>query len=424
MLIRSEVEIQLAVIFLTVIPLARLEEVTDVVHGESRLAKDAHDFKHWPAHLEVVLDDGNEAVGDNGDMYLDADGVLRLSPEPLDLEVLLDPLEKKLHLPPIFIKEGNVLRTEIEVVRVVDKATVQFLCVVDNPSESARVLFLVLLLCKADALVFEHVVCTVKHVFAIDNLVCRPSLLPEYEESAKCMNRIETGQVEISSVKHIAGQRFVSEPVHGVDIVNLGIGDAVEHGNLRDDVDLRVNLDTRLCAAELRPLEHGHTEVDGGRVDGVEPAVQFKLSCNSLGLGNGHHVEGKLLKDAVLSEAIGFGKHLLIHRGVTKSKMFRFLTMGSCYVCKFSKTPTAHQLTEHQYKHVVPMRQRPAFGPVVVLGDNAPEMPLWEELNYLCEHESSYVHICSYLITDAKVHIRRQVGTTTLQVARYKDSLT
>ena len=93
MLIRSEVEIQLAVIFLTVIPLARLEEVTDVVHGESRLAKDAHDFKHWPAHLEVVLDDGNEAVGDNGDMYLDADGVLRLSPEPLDLEVLLDPLD-------------------------------------------------------------------------------------------------------------------------------------------------------------------------------------------------------------------------------------------------------------------------------------------------------------------------------------------
>ena len=66
----------------------------DVVRGESRLAKDAHDFKYRSAHLEVMLDNGNEAVGNNGDMYLDADGVLRLSPEPLDLEVLLDPLEE------------------------------------------------------------------------------------------------------------------------------------------------------------------------------------------------------------------------------------------------------------------------------------------------------------------------------------------
>ena len=424
MLIRSEVEIQLAVIIWAVISLARQEEFTDIVRGESRLAKYAHDLKHGSAHLEVVLDDGNETVGDDGDVYLYAYCVFRLSPEPLDLEVLLDPLEEKLHLPSVFIKKGNVLRTEIEVVRVVDETAVQLFCVVDNPSESTRVLLFVFFLCEADALVFEHIVCAVKHVFAIDNLICWLSLLPEYEESAECVNRIETGQVEISSVKHIAGQRFVSEPVHCVDIVDLGIGDAVEHGYLRDDVNLRVNLDARLGAAKLCPLEHRHTEVDCGRVDGIESAVQFKLSRNPFGLGNGYHVEGKLFKDPMVSEVVGLGKHLLVHRVVAKSEMFRFPTMGGCYVCKFPETPTAHQLTEHQYKHVAPMRQRPAFGPVVVLDDNAPEMPLREELNYLCEHEFSNMHICSDLKTDAKVRIQRQVQAIMPRFARNKDSLT
>ena len=60
-------------------------------------------IKYRPANFEVMLDDGNEAVSDDGDVYLDADGVLGLTPESLDLEMLLDPLEQ-LHLPPIFIK--------------------------------------------------------------------------------------------------------------------------------------------------------------------------------------------------------------------------------------------------------------------------------------------------------------------------------
>lgn len=405
MLIRSEVEIQLAVVFLAVIPLTRLEEVTDVVRGESRLAKDAHDLKHRPAHLEVMLDDGNEAVGDDGDMYLYADSVLRLSPEPLDLEVLLDPLEEKFHLPPIFIKEGNVLCTEIEVVRVVDETAVQLFYVVDNPSESARVLSHVLLLCKADALVFEHIVSTVKHVLAIDNLVCRLPLLPEYEESTECVNCVETGKVEISPVKHIAGQRFVSEPVHGVDVMDLGIGDAVKHGNLRNDVDLRVNLDARLCAAEFRPFEHGQAEVDGGRVDGVEPAVQLKLSRNPLGLGKRYHVEGKLLKDSVVSEVVGLGKHLLCNGQEAKAEVEGLFTMGNCDVCKFTETAAAHELAEHQHEHLVPMRHRPVSCSVAVLGDDALEPPLWEKFCDLCEHILSYMHICSVLKTDAKIHI-------------------
>ena len=155
MLIKFEVNMKLSVICLLHLLSERLEQVLDAVRGERRLTKDTHDLEHWPANLEVVLDNGNEAVGNDSDMNLYAHCILRFSPESFDLEMLLDPLEEQLHLPPIFVEQGNVLRTEIEVVRVVNKAPLKFRGIVDNPSDDSRVLLLVLLLGEADTLVFD-----------------------------------------------------------------------------------------------------------------------------------------------------------------------------------------------------------------------------------------------------------------------------
>ena len=103
MLIGFEVKIELSIIGVLSL-LTWEEEVSDAVRGEHRLAKDTHDLEHRPANLEIVFNDGNEAVGDDGDMNLDADGIFRLSPKSLDPEMLLDPFEKKLNLPPYIYK--------------------------------------------------------------------------------------------------------------------------------------------------------------------------------------------------------------------------------------------------------------------------------------------------------------------------------
>ena len=94
MLIKFEVNMKLSVICLLHLLSERLEQVLDAVRCERRLTKDTHDFKDGSANLEVVLDNGNEAVGNDGDMYLYAHCILRFTPESFDLEMLLDPLEK------------------------------------------------------------------------------------------------------------------------------------------------------------------------------------------------------------------------------------------------------------------------------------------------------------------------------------------
>ena len=406
MLTIFEVQIELSIIRLDGL-FERLEQVMDVIHGERRLTKDTHDFEDRPANLEVVLDNGNEAVGDDGHVYLYSDCIFRFSPETLDLEVLLDPFEEELLLPPIFIEQGNVLCAEVEVVRVVDEASMKPWRIIDNSSDNTGILLLILLLGEANGLVFEHVVCSIENTLAIDNLVCWFALLPDDKECPEYMDSVESGEVKVSSVKHIARQRLVCEPVHRVDIMHLGIGNSVEYGYLSNDVNLSMDSDARLRASKLCPSEYGHAEVDGSGVNDIEFAMQFKLFCNASGLGNGHHVESELLKDTMVSESIGLRQHLSVDRLVAKSEVFRLLGMGGCYICEFPKASTAHKLTEHQNQQMVPMRHRPTLGPVVVLGEYAPELPLREKLYDLCKNECPYMHICSGFESDAKVSISK-----------------
>lgn len=407
MLIKFEVKTELSVIRIFCLQLERLEQVTDAVRGECRLAKNAHDFDNRPANLEVVFDDSNEAVGDDSNVYLDTHCILGLSPKSFDLKMLLDPFEKQLHLPPILVKQGDVLGTEEKIVRVIDEAAVQLRSIIDDSPDSTRVLLLILLLGKADALVFEHIVRAIKDAFAIDNLICRLALLPDNEEGSEHMNLIETGEVKVTSVKYIAGKSLICEPVHRVDIMDFSVGNPIEYRNLRGDVNLHMDFNARLCTSEFCPSEHGHTEINDRGVDGIEPAMQFKLLCDTLGLGNGYHMKSKLLEDTVVSEKIGFRKHLSVDGFISKAEMLRLLTMGDCNICKLPECSAANQLAEHQNQHMAPMRKRPSFGPVVVLGEDSPEMPLREKQGYLCKNVLSNMHICSDFESGAKVRISK-----------------
>ena len=185
------------------------------------------------------------------------------------------------------------------------------------------------------------------------------------------------------------------------------ISNPIEHGDLSNNVNLSMDSDTRFSAPELCPSEYGHAQVDGSGVDGIEPAVQLKLLSDASRLGHDHHVESELLKDVMVSESVSLRQHLSVDRLVAKTKMFRLLGMGGCYICEFPKTSAAHKLTEHQNQQMGPMRHRPSLGPVVVLGEYSPELPLREELYYLCKNECPYMHICSDFESDAKVGISK-----------------
>ena len=385
----------------------RSEKFHDVILGEQGAAQDSHDLHDGTSKLEVVLNDSNETVCDDGNMNLNAHRIVTLSPERFDLEVLFDPFEEQLDLPPVFVKEGDVLGCKIEVVRVVSERTMQVRSIVDDASDFARILLLVLLLRKDNGLVTQDIVISVKNIFASNDFIFRTLLLTDDKESSKYSNLVKSGKVKVASVKNIACQRLVCEPVHSIDIMYVGIGDSVEHRYLRDDVHLSVDLDARLRASEFRPSKERHAEVDCCGVHGIEPAVQLKLSGNPPLLRKEHHVEGKLLKDAVVPEVVSLGKRALVDGRLSESEVKRLLSMSSCYVCEFSQPFAAHKLSEHKDEKLAPGRRSPVLCPVAGLGHKAFEIPLWKKAGYLIENVLSEMHIYTKIDLAAKVRISK-----------------
>jgi len=407
MLITYEVKIKLPLILPIVLLFEWLEEVSDSVCCECGLAKDTHNLDDRPADIEVMLDDGNEAVGDNCNVYLNSDSILGLSPESLDLKMLLNPLEEKLDLPSVFVQECDVLGRKIEVIRIIRECPMKVFCIENDASDGNWIVLLVPLSREADGLVSQDVVIPSKQVISrFDNVVWF-ELLPYDEECSRLLNGEKSGEVKVASVKHIAGKTLVCEPVHRIDVMNLCIGNPVEHRYLCGNVNLGVDSDTRFCTSKFCPAKYRHTKVDGRGIDSIESSMQFKLLREASGLGNGHHMKGKLLKDAVVSESAGFGQHLPVDRLAAKAEEYGFLTMCGCYICKLPKTSAAHKLAEHKNQHVAPMGHRPSSGSVVVFDDDAPELSLRKELGYLSKNVCSNIHVCSEFESDAKVYISR-----------------
>ena len=383
------------------------EEFRQVVFDQQGASEYAQYLSHRPAKLEVVLDNCNEAVCDDGDVNLYPDSILGITPERLDLEMLLDPFEEKFHLPAVAVKQGNVLACEIEVVGVVDERLPKVGSVVDNSSDCSWVIPSISVTGETDCLVKQDVVFSIDSLVSVDNLEIWMPFLADDEESPTEMYGGKSCEVEISPVKNVYSIGFIPNTVHEIGVMHVGIGDAIEYRYLCCDVNLSVDFDAGLGTAEACPTKDGHAEVDCGGIDSVEASVKFKLLGDSSSLSKRHHIESEFLEDSRLTEHIGFREGVPDNGCRTKSEIERPFSMSSCYICKFPEASAAYELPEHEHKQVVPMGETPSMGPVRVLRDNPPELPLWQVHCDLSKNITSCMHNRSDFDSDHNIRISK-----------------
>ena len=387
--------------------LRTLEKLPQVVIDEQGAAQDAHDLEHGSVQMQVVLDDGDEAIRDNGNMDLYSYGILGVAPEPFDTQMLLDPFEEQLHLPAVAVKQPGILGLEIEVVGVVNKRPTEVSDVENDAPELCRVVVSVPFACESDGLVQQHAISPVKEFLSEQHFVGWFPFLSCDEERASLVDSEKPCKVEITLVEDITGKRFVCDTVHELGVVDIGVRDAVENRNLRDDVNLCVNFDAGLCAAKVCPMEKRHAEVNGGGINGEKTSVQFKFIKNTLFLCDRDHVKSKLLKNTMVTKHVRIGKRAPADRRFAETEIKASFSMCSDYIGEFPETSTAYQLSEHEHQQVVPVGERPSLSLVEMSHDYSSELPLRQKTHDLCENVLPHMHPRTDFGSAAKMQISK-----------------
>ena len=113
------------------------EQVVQMPPLEQIELQKAQDFAQLPASAAEELHVARQQVHAHGDPQLRRHGVARRANEALHLQVLLDPLEERLHLPARLVDVRDGLRRQIEVRRQEDAALPRVRAAAADPAQPA-----------------------------------------------------------------------------------------------------------------------------------------------------------------------------------------------------------------------------------------------------------------------------------------------
>ena len=374
-----------------------------VVFDEQRASEDTQDIKHTSFKVQVLFDDGHCAIGDYGSVYLYSDGILVVSPEMLDAEVLFYPLEKRLDLPAVFVEQGYLGRREGEVVGVIGKSPAKFGCKVDNSTNRGRIFLKIALTGESNCLIPQHSSSPFKYVLTLDNVVWSSAFFTNNKEGILLLYPKHPCQIKIAFVEDVASQRFYLNVVKSFNIVHRCVCNEKVCRNLSGNVELGLNLYPGFGLAKCRPFKESHAEVYRCRVKGIVLAWNNKLFPHTFTLRKFHHIVSEPLKDAIIALCIGPRKRSEAE-SIAKTESIGLLGMSLDNRHKFAHGVTPIKLTKNQKQKVIPVTESPVSGFVLYCTRNhSSKLTLWNKVHDLTEYVFPFIHLSEILSINANI---------------------
>ena len=101
------------------------------------------------------------------------------------------------------------------------------------------------------------------------------SFCPSDKECRRSVDLVETGKIQIAAIHDIDGPKLDDQLVEDIDIVNFPRGDDHHRRDVPVQIQKGMEFYCPFAFPELGPGEKGQTEVDGGRIQGIDRLIQF-----------------------------------------------------------------------------------------------------------------------------------------------------
>ncbi len=200
--------------------------------------------------------------------------------------MLLDPFEEQFDLPSAFVKIGNGLCREGEIVGQKHQPCIGSRIEVTDSSELRWVVLPGVEVCGDDSLIALH------PAWFVDAVGIKPGK-PEVvfgsddKESCRMVDCVQAGKVEIAAIENIDGAGFYYNLVEDVDLVDLSVGYDNHGGDTAFQIQKGVKLDCALVLSKDGPGEKRQTQIDDRGIQGIYGMIQFypeglsdiKFSC-------------------------------------------------------------------------------------------------------------------------------------------------
>ena len=128
------------------------------------------------------------------------------------------------------------------------------------------------------------------------------------KERPELINMKKPSEVVVATVEHIKCVWLVWDNIHSVYVIYLGLRDMKDGRNLSLEIKQRMHFDTSFSTSEVSPIIHAQTQVNRGRVKGVDLSMELEDVLYPLLLSDPHHVVGELLEDAIVTTVVRFGQ--------------------------------------------------------------------------------------------------------------------
>ncbi len=380
------------------------EQLIDSVFSHKRAAQNSHYLIDASFKVKISFNNCNSAICDNSYINLYPYSIFAIPPKRFDTQMSFHPLKEGFHSPSVFIQECNVPAFEKEVVGIISKGSLKFRFKVDNSSNLGWVFNSISRGVEPHGLVPEDIIFAFQKVISGHKLKRGPTFFPDNEERVEQLYAIKPAQVPIASIENITGKRFISNPIHSINIMHGSFRDMKRYGYLGRYIKLCVNLDSGFSAPEPGPFKKRHAEINGGGIKGVIPSVELKLFGETLVTGKFYHVIGKFFKNVVITKLIGLGKHAAVYGCLAKTKMVRLFGVCRSNIGQFTKAVASIQLTKHENEQLVPVCQIPAMCSVGInRHDKSFEVSLGKKIGDLAENIFAAVHCTLQLGLPSKV---------------------